>query len=360
MEILKTAELQDFFDDECVTAMQKKITRLDRAPSHTAVIYPIPLWNSLALLLTLPDGMKYISVPVESDRLGRTVTQFRKSLQSRWYYGFWKDAMLLYDWMIRPVETILADKQIDTLVIAPDSVLRMIPFAALHDGEHFLIEKYAIATVPALTLTDSRQTGPEEASVLLSGLSQARENFSPLPNVPVELRNIREIMGGTLLQDESYTIDNLTSEFRNKPHTIVHIATHGHFGGSPKETFLLAYDGRLNMDHLERLISIGRFRDRQVELLTLSACQTAVGDDRAALGLAGIAVKAGARSAMASLWLVDDEATSVMISEFYRSFKAPDISKAKALQNAQKGLIVQKKYQHPIYWAPFMLIGNWL
>jgi CHAT domain-containing protein len=100
-------------------------------------------------------------------------------------------------------------------------------------------------------------------------------------------------------------------------------------------------------------------RKNPVELLTLSACQTAVGDERAALGLAGVAIKAGARSALASLWFVNDESTSKLVTEFYQQLQNPTLSKAQALQQAQKSLMEQG-YQHPLYWAPFLLIGNWL
>ncbi len=140
----------------------------------------------------------------------------------------------------------------------------------------------------------------------------------------------------------------------------MHFATHGAFGGSSEKTFLLLYEDKLNMNQLSRLIDYGRYRNSQVELLTLSACQTAMGDERAALGLAGVAVKAGVKSVVATLWFVDDEATSLAIREFYRQLKTPGISKAMALRNAQNMLIAQKRFQHPAYWAPFLLIGNWL
>ncbi len=138
------------------------------------------------------------------------------------------------------------------------------------------------------------------------------------------------------------------------------MATHGVFGGTPEESFLLNYDSRLTMNGLEKLISFSRFREKPVELLTLSACQTALGNERAALGLAGVAVKAGVRSAIATLWHVDDEATSLAIREFYRQIREPGISKAQALQNTQKKLIEQRRYWHPLYWGPFLLIGNWM
>ncbi len=141
---------------------------------------------------------------------------------------------------------------------------------------------------------------------------------------------------------------------------IVHMATHGVFGETPEETFLLTYDDRLTMDILEILIGLGKFRGKKVELLTLSACQTALGDERAAPGLGGAAVKAGVGSVLATLWYVNDESTSLAVREFYRQLKIPGISKAKALQNAQKKLIEKDRYWHPVYWAPFLLIGNWM
>jgi len=360
MELLKTAELQDFYQDECVTAMKKKAVRLDIAPPHTAILYSIPLPDRLALLLIMPDGMKHFTVPVDSQRLRKTIKQFGRPLQKPASSRFKYHAKHLYDWLIRPIESDLISRKIDTLIVVPDGALRTIPFSALHDGERFLIEKYAMATVPGLTLIDSGPIELESAQVLLSGLSVARENFGPLPHVPEELRYVRETMGGMILQDRDYTLENLRNEFRSHDYSIIHIATHGKFGDSPQNSFLLAYNGRLTMDGLSKLVGIGRFRDRQTELLTLSACETASGNERAALGLAGVALKAGARSAIATLWRINDKATSLLISEFYRQLKTPGISKAKALQNAQKKFVARSSYDHPYYWAPFLLIGNWL
>ena len=144
------------------------------------------------------------------------------------------------------------------------------------------------------------------------------------------------------------------------PYLIVHIASHGQFDRNPKKTFLLAYDTKITMDRLENLLSFTQFRDDPVELLTLSACKTVEGDERAALGLAGVAIKAGAKSALASLWAVNDESTSQLISEFYRQISHSQLSKAQALRRAQQKLLEQKTFRHPVYWAPFLLIGNWL
>ena len=361
MEILKTAELEDFFADECVIAMRSEKTTLERTPPHTAILYPIMLPDSLALLLTLPDGIKHISVPVGSEKIKETVQEYRIRLQTRVNNRFLYSSQQIYDWVIRPAEADMKANDVDTLVVAPDGALRLIPFSTLHDGEHFLIEKYAVGTIPAISLTDPKPVNKENFDILIGGLSEARQGFSALPSVPAELRDIREIMSGKILiQNNDYTIENMTAAFKEKPYSLVHIATHGVFGGTPEESFLLAYEDKLTMDRLEQLIGLGIFRKQKVELLTLSACQTALGNERAALGLAGVAVKAGVKSAIATLWFVDDEATSLAIREFYRQFREPGMSKAKAMQNVQKKLIAQRRYWHPLYWAPFLVIGNWM
>lgn len=359
MELLKTAELQDFFGDECVAAVKEKSVTFNRAPEKTAILYPISLSKRLVLLLTLPDGMKQFSVPIDSEKFKKTVKEFRVRLQARPNNRFMHNAKLLYDWLVRPVEADI--ENIDTLVVAPDGALRLIPFSTLHDGKQFLIEKHAIGTVPGITLADPRPIDLENIKILTAGLSKGVQDFTPLPSVAGELSDIRDIMNGeTLLRDEQYTIENLTNEFKTGSYTIMHLATHGVFGGIPEETFLLTYESKLTIDQLENLIGLGRFRESPVQLLTLSACQTALGDERAALGLAGVAVKAGVRTAVATLWYVDDEATSLAVREFYRQIKRPGVSKAQALQNSQKMMIAQLRYRHPAYWAPFLLIGNWM
>jgi len=146
-------------------------------------------------------------------------------------------------------------------------------------------------------------------------------------------------------------------------YSIVHIASHGQFSANLKNTFVLTYNDKLSMDKLEDLMNLTILKNDPVDLLTLSACETAVGDDRAALGLAGVALKAGVQSALASLWKVDDEATPAVVIEFYRQLQNPNISKAEALQKAQKMILTDKlyeRYRHPYFWSAFLLIGNWL
>jgi CHAT domain-containing protein len=146
----------------------------------------------------------------------------------------------------------------------------------------------------------------------------------------------------------------------DSPYSIVHIASHGTFESDFRDSFLLTFDGRLTMDDLERFIKFSEFRREPVELLTLSACQTAAGDDRATLGLAGVAIKAGARSALATLWLINDQAAELLITDVYRHLANRSMNKAQALQQAQLTLLKDNRYRHPGFWAAFLLIGNWL
>jgi CHAT domain-containing protein len=141
---------------------------------------------------------------------------------------------------------------------------------------------------------------------------------------------------------------------------MVHIASHGHFAAEVEQSFLLTAQGKLTLERLGQIIGRLRFRDQPLELLTLSACETARGDDRAALGLAGVAIKAGARSALATLWLVADDAAAILMTEFYRHLQVPGMSRARALQQAQILLLKHAQYADPFFWAPFLLINNWL
>jgi CHAT domain-containing protein len=196
--------------------------------------------------------------------------------------------------------------------------------------------------------------------VLALGLTNAVQGFSALPHVSPELDTIRRLYSGEVLLNQQFRIPSVEKELQEKSFNVVHIASHGQFDSDVKKTFLLTFDGKLTMDRLDQTIGRLRFREDALELLTLSACQTAAGDDRAALGLAGIAIKAGARSALATLWYINDQASSDLVAEFYRQLQDPAISRAKALQRAQVQLLSNWRYAHPGYWSPFLLLNNWL
>jgi CHAT domain-containing protein len=250
--------------------------------------------------------------------------------------------------------------EIDTLVFVPNGALLSVPMAALHDGDQFLVERFALALTPGLELTDPRAMRPENMRALVGGVSQRVNGFTPLPNVVDEVQTVSELTGGEVLLNENFRREALRNALAEQPFSLVHLATHAQFSSSGEGAFLLAWDGPISLDELSEDIGLFRFRDEPLELLTLSACETAQGDDRAALGLSGIAIKAGARSALGTLWSINDPAAEALVATFYRELIVEGASRAEALRRAQRELIAQPRYRHPAYWAPFILIGSWL
>jgi CHAT domain-containing protein len=243
----------------------------------------------------------------------------------------------------------------------PDGALQTIPFAALQDGNRFLIEEFAVAVSPGLSLMEPHPIERENVRLLLGGLSDSVQGFPALNFVPAELQSIEPVYPSETLLNDTFVMSSFRQKLTQEQFSIVHIASHGQFNHDVHKTFLLTHDGKLTLNNLEALIRPAQYRGQPVELLVLSACETAEGDDRAALGLAGVAVKAGARSALASLWSVNDQSTSFLISEFYHQLReSPSITKARALQAAQIAMIGDRRYHHPCYWAPYLIIGNWL
>jgi CHAT domain-containing protein len=357
IEELKVAELQDYFADECVTKPRQ--VRLDTLGTKTAVIYPVLLTDRLEVLLSINGTLNQYTVKVDSKQVTDTLKTFQRNLQIRTRWYFVEQARQLYDWLIKPLKAELND--VETLVIVPDGPFRMIPPSAMY-GDKFLIEEFAVVVTPSLNLTEPRALPKDNIQVLLNGLSEGVQNFSPLPSVPDEIKTIRAIFPrNQVLMNQDFLVREVSDSLNAYPYNILHFATHGEFNRDPDKTFLLTYDSKLTLNRLESLLAQEqRENATSIELLTLSACQTAVGDDRAALGLAGVAIRAGARSALASLWFVNDESTSLLMQTFYKDLSKPGVSKAEALQKAQQQLIAHKKFKHPAYWSPFLLIGNWL
>ncbi|ALA59294.1 CHAT domain-containing protein [Nitrospira moscoviensis] len=360
IEAYKAAELRDYFKDECVDALQARITKSDTLSPTTAVIYPIVFPARLELLVSLPSGWRRIAAPVPAEQVTKEIRAFRRLIEKRTTREYLPHAQQLYDWLVRPLESELRRAGITTLVFVPDGSLRTIPMAALHDGKRFLIAAYAVAVTPGITLTDPHPLDREKIRFLATGITKGVQGFPPLPYVAEEMDSIRALYAGHQLLDQEFVARRMERELRDGRYGIVHIATHGKFSTDVNESFLLTFDGKLTMNQLDRLIGLYRFRDQPIELLTLSACQTGVGDDRAALGLAGVAIKAGARSALATLWFINDEASAALIGEFYRQIRSGAGSKAEALQRAQLKLLGDRVYEHPAYWSPFLLLNNWL
>jgi CHAT domain-containing protein len=359
-ELFKAAELQDYFKDECVKSARSRATTVEDIPKTAALIYPIILPDRLELLVSIAGTWKRVASPVSVGRLTEEVRAFRHTLQKRGTREYLPYGRQLYTWIIAPLEQDLAAAKIDTLVFIPDGPLRTIPMAALHDGQQFLINRFAVAVTPGIDLTDLRPIDRTGVRMLSLGLTEAVQGFPALPNVQAEMDAVKAAYGGTSLIDRQFRVPAVQTELHEQQYSMLHIASHGLVGNEAKDSFILAYDDKITMDRLSQLIGMFQFRDTSLDLLTLSACETAVGDDRAALGLAGVAVKAGARSALASLWFIDDEATAQLVTEFYTQLQDPSISRAVALQRAQLKIARDPLHDHPCYWAAFLLINNWL
>ncbi|MGB5962317.1 MAG: CHAT domain-containing protein [Coleofasciculaceae cyanobacterium] len=361
IEALQLAELDNFFREACLKA---KPQRIDQVDPKAAVIYPIVLPDRISVIVSPGrDNLFYYETKLPKAELEKVVEQLRLYLNPHF---FEEDRLRLsqqvYDWLIRPAQTKLAENNVETLVFVLDDALRNLPMAALHDGKQYLVEKYSIALTPGLQLLESKSIAPKQVKVLVAGLSKAQPGFSALPAVEDEVNQIAAKVSSSILLNQNFTLENFRDKIDKIAFGIVHIATHGQFSSKAQDTFLVAWDSRINVKDLNDLL---RERDQNIdspiELLVLSACQTATGDKKATLGLAGFAVRSGARSTLATLWQVNDESTAELMVGFYQQLiQNPGISKAKALQIAQIELSKQPKYQHPFYWASFVLVGNWL
>lgn len=365
-ELLKLAELQNFFGDECVqVALSSAKENPSTADATAAVIHSVILENRSAMILQRPDG-SLASYPIRmgTEEMGaaamqREIDQLRLLLETRATDQYLPQAQKIYDALIRPMEADLVAAKPSTLIFVNDGVLRKVPMAALHDGQQFLIQTYPIATTPSLSLTTRQPFDRSNLQALVLGLTVERPPFAALTNVDDEVTSVQKLLGGTELVDRQFTLSQVQAQLRKQSYPVVHMATHGKFGSDAASTFLLAFDDRITIEQVDNVLRSRRSRD-PVELLTLSACQTAAGDNRSALGIAGVAVRAGVKSALASLWFLNDESTVPLIQEFYAQLRQPDITKAEALRRAQLKMIGDRNYNHPAVWSPFILIGNWL
>ncbi len=362
IESLQLAELENFFQEACLDAKPKQIDQVD---PQAAVIYPIILRDRIAVILSLPDkSLKHYYTDLPEADTNNTIDDLHQSL-----YPFFSNQRRLklsqevYDWLIRPAEADLAKNNVQTLAFVLDGNLRNVPMAALHDGEKYAIEKYNLALTPGLQLLPSKSLKTEKLEAVIAGVSESNQGFAALPGVKEEVTQISAQLSSELLLNDSFTDLSLQNQLQQTNAPIVHLATHGQFSSTPEDTFITTWNDRIQVNELESLL-----RDRQsnqdspIELIVLSACQTATGDRRAALGMAGMAVRSGARSTLATLWSVKDESTSRLMNKFYQQLvTSPSGSnKAEALRQAQLNLIQSQDFNHPFYWSPFVLVGNWL
>ncbi len=422
VEQIKQTEMEDFFGGRClIEGLQR--SELDTLDTHAAVLYPIMLPDRLELLVSFGKTIRQYTVPVSQSRVHDEVMLLSDTLRNG-KKAFMEPSQNLYQWLIAPLEKDLGSEQIKTLVVVPDGVLRLLPFSALFDGQHYVLEKYAVSVSPGMSLMGHREDPTTRTyRSLLAGLSKPgpvieklpppmitailepeseasgernlpktrglsneqmgdikkreagvkaenllrqpgaaeklKETLS-LPGVEDELNNLKKAVNNTTLINEQFTVDGFHQQVSGEePYEMIHIASHGIFSSNAEDSFLMAYDNVIKLNDLETLLKQDKGAQRGIDLLTLSACETAEGDDRAPLGFTGAALRAKARSALGSLWPISDEAASQLMTSFYTNM-TQQLGKAEALRQAQLQLLHNPKMSHPFYWSPFILVGNWL
>ncbi|MEM8805149.1 MAG: CHAT domain-containing protein [Cyanobacteria bacterium P01_G01_bin.38] len=361
IESLQIAELNNFFQSACIEGQAVALDEVDQ--TSAAVIYPILLRDRIEVVVSLPNQpLQHHSAPVSRDQVDETLVKLGRNLTRPFVTAAAKSVSEeVYNWLIRPIEADLRQSDVDTLVFVLDGSLRSVPMSVLYDGERYLIEDYSVALTPGLQLIAPRPLQQQGLETLAGGLAESRHGFSALENVGLELEKIKDTVPSEVLFDENFTSEALLEKVEALSYPVVHLATHGQFSSRAEDTFILAWDRPLNVNEISSILRTGdQTRQTPIELLILSACQTAAGDDRAALGLAGVAVRAGARSTIASLWNLDDASGAFLVGKLYEQLIKPNTSKAEALRQAQLALLNDPDYRAPYFWAALVLVGNWL
>ena len=416
LELIKQTELQDYLGDRCVVDAVKGGSATVILP-RTAVLYPVIFADRIEMLVETDQGMARFTTRVPSASVQAAASALSNELRSP-QGNYLRTAQQLYDWLIRPLEGFLGAASIETLVVVPDSTTRTVPLGALHDGARFAVEKYAITTATGLSMTNTNAPARRSLTALVAGASNfgsvvdkysttrlksllagppvqtaavapnrlmrsmnarnlqvegvvaARSEGAnrvdslrsalALPGVGREVQALEKILPGTRLLDAAFTIDAFTQAAKSDRYSVVHLASHGVFGGSAESSYILAFDDVLTLDGLQNILKGEQFQGAPIEVLSLSACETAAGNDRAPLGISGAAMKARAKSVLGTLWPVDDDAAVSVMTRFYAGIAQQGESKARALQQSQVQVLRNPQTAHPFFWAPFSLIGNWL
>jgi CHAT domain-containing protein len=405
MDSLQVAELENFF--RCVLTQLVQVSQVSQKQDpEAAIFYPIILPDRIEVILQLPNQnpIRYSQkIQNAGQEVERTTLALRDALANDVSYAseYKQAGEKIYRWLIQAAEPELEKAKVKTLVFVLDGELRNIPIAALWSGKEFVIQKYAVAVTPGLKLLGPKRFEQQGFKALIGGLtgsdqtligaaavpgerrsksSVSRQEFGPLPFVKREVEKLQAVIPqSTVLVDRQFVAENLAKSLRQESFPIVHLATHGIFSNNPKETYLVTADNQyIDLDRLQELLRTGKGNRREaLELLTLSACETAKGNRRATLGMAGVAIRAGASSTVATLWSVDDRSTGKLVEQFYTNLresigKRDGGTRIQALRQAQLALLENKvnwgkdersegvDYSHPYYWAPFIMLGNWL
>ena len=322
-------------------------TLRDNLQKDSVLLYPLILEDRLELVLVTPysSPISYTTT-VKREDLERTIINFRSDLKHPS-----SDAKVrankLYQWLIKPIENDLKKAQVKTILYAPDGILRYVPLAALHDGQKWLVERFNTHNITAASIDDLDTPRQKNLRVLAGAFSQGyysfqvgsqQFDFAGLPFAGKEVENLsKTIENTTKLLNKSFS--KKTTVPKMGGYSIVHLATHAAFvDGKPEDSFILFGNGdRVSLRDVENWDLIN------VDLIVLSACETGLGDNfgngEEILGFGYLMQQAGAKTAIASLWRVDDGGTQALMNGFYSALKQGKMTKAEALRQAQIALI---------------------
>ncbi|MBD6621258.1 CHAT domain-containing protein [Komarekiella sp. 'clone 1'] len=370
-ERLQIAELENFL--KCGKLDLITLKEIKNLNSAFGIIHIIDLDDRIEVIVQSPDKSLHRH-SVASKLIREHVDNLLNNLQNKNLIDTDEYALILpyqalYKLLIAPINKHLPSS--GTLVFTLDQSFQSLPMGLLHDGKDYLLKRYSVAVTLGSRVRPPKLLYREQFKALIAGLSKISQNFNdhqytlenmpPLPQSKKEIEDIEQQVNSSLvLLDKNFTLQQLKQNLSKDNFPIIHIATHGQFSSDPYKTIILMYDRAINVLELDRLLKGENQADTAaIELLVLSACETAKGNKRSILGIAGIAAQAGARSTVASLWRVDADSTALLMKEFYKELKNGK-PKAEALRQAQLSLMSNPEYRHPFYWAPFLLIGSWL
>ena len=374
-EQFQAAELENFL--RCGKLDLVSLNQLKNLPTVPTAIYILNLAKRIEVIVQSPSkGLYHYSADAKlvtsniNDLLPNVQTPvFGEVDEKASGQIILSRSQQLYNSLIAPAKEKGYLPKEGTLVFILDSTLQSLPTSVLHDGQSYLFEHYSIAMTLGSQLREPKAM-PVDKSALIAGLSRVNpifknsktfKNITPLPEVEIEVESIKKNIPSTVeLLNENFTSKQFQTEMSRHSFPIVHITTHGKFSSDPKQTILLSWDKLINVQQMNRLLrSKAEVGQELPERLVLSACETAKGDAQSTLGIAGMAAQAGARSTVASLWVVEAESTALFMNEFYKSLK-DGMPKAEAVRQAQLVLLKSSKFHHPFFWSPFILVGSWL
>ncbi|MGR8928990.1 MAG: CHAT domain-containing protein [Gammaproteobacteria bacterium] len=384
MEAIKEADLQDFFLGRCSFDAENSQNWKNLSFPNVGILYPILLKDRAELLLKIGSKLIRHTVNIPADQVQKQTLALITALERGKDYR--SASKQLYQWLFSPIEEELRKADVNVILYVPDRSLRAAPLTAFSDGGSFLVERYAVVTLPNLAIQSLSRVNAHqspELRALLAGLSKpdgasidqlpsgftGQNSDTPrsrdaiieelsLPSVEEEIRTVAEKEQSTTLLNDQFTASALRSDIETGDYGKVHIASHGYFGKNAKESFIMTYDQNMTLLDIKNTLEAENLKAKPIDLLTLSACKTAEGDDSMLLGFSGLAVQSNVLSAVGSLWAINDAATMEFMRLFYDEL-AQSHNKALALRKAQVAMIKSKKFRHPFYWSSFILIGDW-